>query len=52
LKKRSKKLLIPPAFERPKFGRSKAVVNKSFFGSFFAKKELLTFLLGAPHGPV
>jgi hypothetical protein len=33
--------LIPPAFERPNCGRSKAGGIKSFFGSFFSKKELL-----------
>ena len=48
-KKVAKKLLFPPAFERPNCGRSRAGGNRSFFGSpggapFFAKKELLTFL--------
>jgi hypothetical protein len=39
-----KKLLLTPAFEWPQFGLSKALGNKSFFASFFAKKEVLTFL--------
>jgi hypothetical protein len=33
-----------PAFERPNRGPSKAVINKSFFASFFAKKEVLPSL--------
>jgi hypothetical protein len=41
LKKRTKKLLFITAFEWPQYGRSSAVVNKSFFASFFAKKEVL-----------
>jgi hypothetical protein len=31
-KKEAKKLLLSPAFEWPQYGRSKAVVSKSFFG--------------------
>jgi len=41
LKKRSKKLLFPPAFEWPQFGRSKAGVTKVFCALFF-KKALLS----------
>jgi len=41
-KKLRKKLLIPPAFERPQFGRSKAGGIKSFLLLFF-KKEVLPF---------
>jgi hypothetical protein len=39
LKKRSKKLLLPTALERPDFGRSKAVGNKSFLVTFFQKSN-------------
>jgi hypothetical protein len=44
-KKEAKKLLITTALEWPQYGRSKAVVSKSFFGYFFFKKSncLLTF---------
>jgi hypothetical protein len=41
LKKRTKKLLLPSAAERPDFGPSDAAINNSFFASFFAKKEVL-----------
>jgi hypothetical protein len=44
LKKRTKKLLSPPAFQWPDFGPSNAAINKSFFASFFAKKEVLPSL--------
>jgi len=39
LKKRSKKLFVTTAFERPQYGRSNAVGIKSFFGYFFFKKS-------------
>jgi hypothetical protein len=45
-KKLRKKLLIPPAFERPNCGRSKAGGNKSFLVLFF-KKEHSSFYMGA-----
>jgi len=37
-KKVTKKTLIPPAFERPQYGRSTAGNNQKFFGYFFSKK--------------
>jgi hypothetical protein len=41
LKKRSKKLLFPPAVERPNCGLSKAGGSKSFLVTFFQKSNLL-----------
>jgi hypothetical protein len=41
-KKLCKKLLIPPAFERPNFGPSKAGGGKKVFcGAFFQKSDRL-----------
>jgi len=39
LKKARKNFSLPPAFERPQYGRSKAGGIKSFFGYFFFKKS-------------
>jgi len=41
LKKSAQKTFAPPALERPQYGRSSAVVNKSFLLLFF-KKEVLS----------
>jgi hypothetical protein len=38
LKKSNQKTFIPPAFEWPKSGRSKAGDDQKFFGYFFSKK--------------
>jgi len=45
LKKARKNFLIPPAFERPQFGRSTAGGIKSFLVTFFQKSNFFPIFL-------